>query len=232
MDAEVVEPTGLVVHEVPKAVVKQSLFDLEPDDQVLMATKIANSLTKVIEKQRLFHDIQGKKYVKVEGWELLGTFLGILPRERSVIEREDGSFEAAVDLIRASDGVVIGGASAICGTDERRWKTADRYARRSMAVTRAVGKAYRSSFSWIISLAGYATTPAEEMPRDEHRDIRKESPRSGSVYTGETSQQEKVKAILEKEGVDEERWQEVHDKLLNKPSTYIFDIIKSLRGDA
>lgn len=34
--------------------------------------------------------------------------------------------------------------------------------------TRAMGKAYRMAFSWIIKLAGYEPTPAEEMRRSEH----------------------------------------------------------------
>ena len=32
----------------------------------------------------------------------------------------------------------------------------------------AMGKAYRMAFSWIIKLAGYEPTPAEEMRRSEH----------------------------------------------------------------
>lgn len=36
-------------------------------------------------------------------------------------------------------------------------------ARRSMALTRATSKAARNSFAWIVELAGFATTPAEEM---------------------------------------------------------------------
>ena len=32
-----------------------------------------------------------------------------------------------------------------------------------MALTRATGKAFRLGFSWIITLAGYEATPAEEM---------------------------------------------------------------------
>jgi hypothetical protein len=48
-------------------------------------------------------------------------------------------------------------------TGKQTWGSRPKYARRSMAVTRATGKAFRISFSWIMSLAGYATTPAEEM---------------------------------------------------------------------
>lgn len=35
---------------------------------------------------------------------------------------------------------------------------------RSMAVTRATGKAFRLGFSWVMVMAGYSPTPAEEMP--------------------------------------------------------------------
>lgn len=157
-----------VIDHKPQQLARATIFSMEPEAQIEYAAKIATALTNVIEKQKLYTVIQGKKYVRVEAWELLGTFLGVLPRERHVIELPDGSYEAAVDLLRAIDGVVIGGSSAICGIDEKRWSNADKYARRSMAITRAVGKSYRTSFSWIISLAGYQVTPAEEMPiKDE-----------------------------------------------------------------
>jgi len=82
------------------------------------------------------------------------------------VEHDDGSYEATVELIRASDGAVIGRGSAICGMDESTWASRPRYARRSMAITRATGKAFRLGYSWIITLAGYAPTPAEEMTDD------------------------------------------------------------------
>ena len=34
-----------------------------------------------------------------------------------------------------------------------------------MAQTRALGKAYRMALSWIVKMADYEPTPAEEMPR-------------------------------------------------------------------
>jgi hypothetical protein len=50
--------------------------------------------------------------------------------------------------------------------DERTWSQRDAYARRSMAITRATGKAFRLGFSWIMTLAGYEPTPWEEMPAE------------------------------------------------------------------
>lgn len=225
--------SGYIQHSQTSALVKRSLFDLEPEDQIIYASKIATSLTVVIEKQQLFSIISGRKYVKVEGWELLGTFLGILPRERSITEHLDGSFEAAFDLVRQSDGTVVGGASALCGMDEKRWGSADRYARRSMAATRAVGKAYRTSFSWIISLAGYCPTPEEEMPKDAIDIPFEPTPtkKVAGIYTGESSQQEKITQVLKKQMIDESLWPDVHEKLMGKPSSELSKIIAEIKAD-
>lgn len=134
-----------------------------PAEIVAQATDVATALADVINKRGLYKEIQGRKYVLVEGWSTLGGMIGILPREVSVNRLADGSFEAVVELIRTSDGMVVGRASALCGMDESTWASRPDYARRSMAVTRATGKAYRLGFSWIIKLAGYEPTPAEEM---------------------------------------------------------------------
>lgn len=204
--------------KIQKSESRPSLFDLEPEDQIIKATQIANALCKVIEKQKLFTTIQGKKHVRVDGWELLGTFLGVLPKEVGVTEHPDGSFEARVELVRASNGVTVGGASALCGTDEKRWATADRYARRSMATTRAIGKAYRSSFSWIINLAGYEVTPAEEIPREENTPPKSKATRPGpNLYQGTTEQQKTFKVWLAKHKIGEEHWQSIHDVMMGKP---------------
>lgn len=152
-------PQEIITHLPPK-----TIFQMQPKEMVVFATEVANVLKDVIEKQKLFTVISGRKYVRVEGWATLGTIIGILPVEDQVIEHPDGSFEATVKLVRQSDGGMVGRGSALCGSDERTWGSRDRFARRSMAITRATGKAYRLGLSWIMSLAGYEPTPAEEMP--------------------------------------------------------------------
>lgn len=66
---------------------------------------------------------------------------------------------------RTADGRVVGRADALCTRSEKRgpWKSADDYARLSMAQTRATAKALKGPLGFVISLAGYQTTPAEEM---------------------------------------------------------------------
>jgi hypothetical protein len=134
-----------------------------PRNVIERATEIADELANLIRKKNLSMRIQGREYVRVEGWSVLGAMLGVIARERSTTRLEDGSYEAVVDLVRAIDGVIIGGASALCGTDEATWGKRPEFARRSMAITRATGKAFRIGFSWVMSMAGYEPTPAEEM---------------------------------------------------------------------
>jgi hypothetical protein len=103
--------------------------------------------------------------------------LGCTAREVANDAQPDGSFVATVELVRMSDGIVVARATAECGMDEPTWASRARYARRSMAATRATGKACRLAFSWIMALAGYDPTPLEEMPTDVHdqRDVTPQS---------------------------------------------------------
>jgi hypothetical protein len=169
---ELIEGTAREIERVQLGTIQAS----SPQDIVVRATAMAKTLSNIITEQGLFTTISGRKYVHVEGWTTLGAMLGIMPREveDGITEHENGDYEAVVELIRASDGAVIGRASSIVSTDEKTWANRPRYARRSMAVTRATGKAYRLGFSWIMKLAGYEPTPAEEMPMEgSYREIAK-----------------------------------------------------------
>jgi len=132
------------------------------------AREMAGALADVIERQKLATVIQGRKHVNVEGWTTLAIMLGVVAREVQTTE-QDGIYTAVVELIRMNDGACISRASAECG-DESPWNKRARYARRSMAQTRATGKACRLAFSWIMALAGYEPTPAEEMPDTRQSD--------------------------------------------------------------
>lgn len=152
----------------------ESLVKIEPQESALdrptpraiigQATEEANVLAEVIERQRLFSVIQGRKFVKCEGWVTLATLRGCLPREVAVTEMEEGRYVAEVELVRMSDGAVLTKASAECGGPcDSVWTNRPPNARRSMAITRATGKACRVAFSWVMALSGYEVTPAEEM---------------------------------------------------------------------
>lgn len=159
-----------------------------PEDIVNRASSVATVLAKVINEKKLFTVINGRKYVQVDGWATLGAMLGVLPREVSSEKQENG-YLAFVELVRTTDGMIIGGASAICTREERNWKGRDEYAIKSMATTRATGKAFRLGFSWIMNLAGYESTPAEEMIDAEFTEkkgpVKEDPPKKKTGWTSE-----------------------------------------------
>jgi hypothetical protein len=132
------------------------------------AAELAGTLRDVIERQQLYVTLSGRKFVRCEGWTTLSTMLGVTPHLVELRE-EDGIFIARVELRRLNDGMVIGSAEAECGSPDEvdkngkpTWASRPRYARRAMAQTRAVSRVCRQCFSWVMTLAGFEATPAEE----------------------------------------------------------------------
>jgi hypothetical protein len=126
---------------------------------------VATELGKLITSRRLYKDIQGRKHVLVEGWTLLGSMLGVFP-DTEWTRQIEGGWEARV-VAKTLNGQVVGAAEAMCTHSENTWRNRDEYALRSMAQTRAVSKALRLPLGFVMQLAGYEATPAEEMPTDD-----------------------------------------------------------------
>ena len=143
------------------------LSDVGPVRMVEMASELATVLKSIVDKQKLFAMISGRKYPTVEAWMTIGRMDNTVAQEEAVTRQDDGSYVAVAILVRLSDGSIVGRASALCGApDDHPWDKRPEFNRRSMAVTRAISRAFRAQYSWIMSLAGYEPTPAEEMPRD------------------------------------------------------------------
>lgn len=83
-------------------------------------------------------------------------------REETTYDVDGYDWEACVE-VRTPSGVCVGRAEAMCSRDEETWSQRADYAVRSMAETRAESRAYRRAIGWIVHLAGYSPTPAEEM---------------------------------------------------------------------
>lgn len=163
LDAEVVPDNG---HElIPRPERPTTLFRTDDPVQVLeKATAVADALKRVLTDQNLVKRISGKDHVLVEGWTTLGSMLGVVPVVAWTKPLpDDAGWEARVEA-RTLDGRVVGAAEAECLRSENRWKNADDYARRSMAQTRATSKALRGPLGFVVTLAGFSATPAEEMP--------------------------------------------------------------------
>ena len=132
-----------------------------PNDILAFAT----SLKEMIIQNRLYTNIQGKNYVNVEGWQIAGAFTGIFPVVEMCENLSDNTcykYRAEVSL-KDKEGNQVGYGMAICSTKEHGKRGFDEYAVASMAQTRAVGKAFRLKIGWLLKVAGYETTPAEEM---------------------------------------------------------------------
>jgi hypothetical protein len=188
-----------------------------PRGVVSQAVDVAAELAKIIRDKRLSRAIQGREFVYVEGWTTLGAMLGVTPREVAVEVTADGDYLATVELVRVSDGAIIGRGSALCGTDEPTWANRPRYARRSMAVTRATGKAYRLAFSWVMKLAGYEPTPAEEMPetKDETPAKRQADP--------EQAAQEPAREIVKQAAIKTANWPAIAARVAHDVPYYLRD---------
>ena len=116
----------------------------------------------------LVMDMRGKKYPLVEWWTTVGSGLGLFPVEVSStrLNREgEICYEAVVEVRRF--GQVVTRASAIASSKERSSWAANEFSIKSMATTRATGKAYRLPLGWLARLAGLEPTPSEEMPQDD-----------------------------------------------------------------
>ena len=141
-------------------------LDLSPDDFDLVvefAGRKARTLTKVVEQANLAINIKGNRYLKFEAWLTIAAGYGYSAHPEWTRLREDGAWECRV-VARNRDGALVGAAESECGgPDDGHWAKESSNSRRSMAQTRAISKAYRSCLSWVVSLAGYSPTPADEM---------------------------------------------------------------------
>ncbi len=172
--AEIVDEDELlpVVYEKPAT---PGLFGTDdPELVVVKAADVSKALARVVRDRKLFANINGKDYVLIGGWTLLGSMLGVFPVVIWSRKPEDG-WEARVEA-RTRDGAVVGAAESECLRSERKWARADDYAIRSMAQTRATAKALRLPLGFVFELEGFEGTPADEIPTGD--DVRRDDRRA------------------------------------------------------
>ena len=143
-----------------------ALLSDDPDEMIKRATKIANALKSIVDDKKMYVNISGRPYVKADGWATLGAMVGVFPKvisvERLSRENDEIAYNARVGIYTAS-GREVSVAEAMCSSHEKNWQGRDEFAIKSMSQTRATGKVFRLPFAWIVVLAGYEPTPAEEM---------------------------------------------------------------------
>lgn len=175
--------TSLAVAAQPMEV---ALSTQDPAAFIKRATAQADALKAVIDAKNLAVSIGGgsKKHVLIDGWQTLMALNGVMPRtvdlKRELCDSrtcpypkcEGGRLTVKVttELHRVQDNLLLTSVEAECSQHEPRWSKAEHYAVTSMAQTRGIGKACRQLYGWVMALAGYDATPAEEMPERPHGD--------------------------------------------------------------
>ena len=138
----------------------------KPKAVIEAASEVAKQLKDVVNQAGLAVKIGNGHHLKIEGWETVGRLTDratVRTFDATFIEIDGAKGFRARSEVISRDGVVIGGAEALCLNTEANWENKPWYALASMAQTRAAGKALRNIYSWVIVLAGYESTPAEEM---------------------------------------------------------------------
>jgi len=143
----------------------RALFSHDPEQAYREAQRLVNVVASMCTGPGYLVNIRGKQYPKIEWWTSVSASLGLFPRVlySKRLDREDEiAYEAKVEVHR--NGQIIASGEAMCSNREERWRNADEYAIKSMAITRASGKSYRIPLSFLAVMAGLEVTPAEEMP--------------------------------------------------------------------
>ena len=138
-----------------------------PLAQMQKARAIAKEIAATV--SHLIVRISQREYPTVSWWQSVAWAFNFTSTEVEVVKvaTDDGSIEymAVVAIVRIDTGETVSRGSAIASSAERApWGRAA-FSVRSMAITRATGRAYRHSPCAIIPhLLKIEATPAEEMP--------------------------------------------------------------------
>lgn len=169
-----------------------------PEAVLRAAELVARSITSIVKKNNWEISIAGRPHLRVEAWETLAQMYKCAVRivagsTNQINVNGVHGWEAAAEVIHLPTGQIIGRGEGMCLSDEDNWSTRPKYetwaeakdagreerkflgdvsvpsfALRSMAQTRAAAKALKLNFSWVIVMAGYQGTPAEEAIEGEN----------------------------------------------------------------
>ena len=171
MNMQKYEPSGEIVSATP----------LSPAMVAENAADQANVLMDIINRGDAdWVMVMGKsRYLRFEAWQTIAQFnrcSSVTEWTHPVYDEDNRlvAYEARVKVIMIDTGMTVGAAESMCGINEHvtkgRSDTMGKHnAARSMAQTRAASKALRMIFSFVVVLAGYSPTSAEEMIGDRPR---------------------------------------------------------------
>jgi len=149
------------------SVIKTYALD-KPAEMVTMATVLKAHIVK----NELYTNIKGRNYAHVDGWQFAGfltNLTAIVESVKDLSTDKEIKWQAEVKVYAGDKHISSG--FAVCSNKEAIKKGFDEYAILSMAQTRAIGKAYRNKLGWVMKLAGYESTPVEEMKKVDGKNI-------------------------------------------------------------
>lgn len=178
-----------------------TMMVIRPPEVVLAeARNAAKALKSVLDAKPNKVIMNGEQYLEAEDWATVARFYGVCSKVASsqYIEYAGAhGFEARAVVIDVRSGMEISAAEAMCLNDEDKWSTRTKYEwktvqgqrirekvgeeavplfqLKSMAQTRACAKALRNVLAWVVVLAGYKPTPAEEMTGNEGGSTKEDS---------------------------------------------------------
>ena len=145
-----------------------SLAKFDPEKEIQFATKASKALLSIFEnnlKKPVM--INNEKYLEFEDWQTIARFFNTTVGTEKTEKLTDASGKfigySATSVVYNNLGNKIGGAEASCLVDEKNWGSKPEFQLKSMAQTRACSKALRNIFGWVVVLAGFKATPAEEL---------------------------------------------------------------------
>ena len=153
-----------------KALVQVSVR--KPQRDTKFAKRAADILVDIVKQNNWGIKLGGdKQHLVYEAWQTLGKYYGYTVNTFEAEEVEIGGitgFKAKARVINENTGIEVGGAEAYCMRDEKNWANKPTFQLASMAQTRAGAKALRQILAFVVALAGYNPTPAEEMTGEEN----------------------------------------------------------------
>lgn len=139
------------------------------------ASALATDVAKIVRANGLSKRFGAspKEHVFIEGWSTIARVNNEQPHTKveQIIKNGDEEIIHAKGWLTSLDGKTVSEADGYCSTEEQNWKGKPFYARASMAQTRALGKAMRLRHSWVMVMAGFSPTPAEEMDGVEPKTV-------------------------------------------------------------
>jgi hypothetical protein len=158
----------------------------DPKQVLGEAALVGNAVDALVRKKPdLVKLIGGRRHPRFELLQIVGTMFRLTARAREtrhVLIGDVEGWECDAEAYHIPTGRVVATAQSMCLNDEPNWDTrpttvngervvqqVPTFQRRSMAQTRACSKALRLAIGWVLGMAGYEATAAEEMTGGEYQ---------------------------------------------------------------